>query len=141
MGMLDGLMDSALGGLLGGGGGAAGQQSPLLQMALQLLQQNGGIGGVVDKFRQAGYAQQADSWVAVGENQPIAADALQQVLGSGALGDIAAKLGVSSGAAAGGLASILPQIIDRMTPHGQLPDDQNDPVAQALAMLQKTRTG
>ena len=140
MGMLDGLMGNVLGGLLGGGG-AAGQQSPLLQMALQLLQQNGGIGGMVDKFRQAGYAQQADSWVAVGENKPIAADALQQVLGSGALGDLAAELGVSTGAAAGGLASILPQVIDQMTPHGRLPDDQNDPVAQALAMLQKTRTG
>ena len=140
MGMLDGLMDSALGGLLGGGG-AAGQQSPLLQMALQLLQQNGGIGGMVDKFRQAGYAQQADSWVSTGENQPIAPDALQQALGQGELGDIASKLGLSTGAAAGGLASILPQIIDRMTPHGQIPDDHNDLVSQALATLQKTRMG
>jgi uncharacterized protein YidB (DUF937 family) len=139
--MLDGMMGNVLGGLLGGSGGAAGSQSPLLRLALQLLQQNGGIGGVVNKFRQAGYADQADSWVAVGENKPIAADALQQVLGSGTLGDIAAKLGVSSGAAAGGLASILPQIIDQMTPRGQLPDEQNDPVAQALAMLQKKRTG
>jgi uncharacterized protein YidB (DUF937 family) len=139
--MLDGMMGNVLGGLLGGSGGAAGSQSPLLRLALQLLQQNGGIGGVVNKFRQAGYADQADSWVAVGENKPIAADALQQVLGSGTLGDIAAKLGVSTGSAAGGLASILPQIIDRMTPQGQLPDEQNDLVAQALAMLQKTRTG
>jgi uncharacterized protein YidB (DUF937 family) len=139
MSMLDGILGNLLGGALGQGG--SGQQNPLLQMALQLLQQQGGIGGVVDKFRQAGYAQQADSWVAVGENQPIAPDALQQVLGSGALGDIAAKLGMSSGAAAGGLASILPQLIDQMTPHGQIPDAQSDPVAQALAMLKKTRTG
>ena len=140
MGMLDGMLGNLLGGA-SGGSGTSGQQSPLLQMALQLLQQNGGVGGLVDKFRQAGYAQHADSWVAVGENKPIAADALQQVLGSGDLGAIAAKLGVSTGAAAGGLASILPQLIDQMTPKGHLPDDQNDPVAQALAMLQKTRTG
>ena len=140
MSMLDGMLGNVLGGLLGGHGGSA-QQNPLLQMELQLLQQNGGIGGVVDKFRQAGYAQQADSWVAVGENKPIEADALQQVLGSADLGAIAAKLGMSTGAAAGGLASILPQLIDQLTPHGRVPDDQNDPVAQALAMLQKTRTG
>jgi uncharacterized protein YidB (DUF937 family) len=140
MGILDGLLGNALGGLLGGGN-ASSQQNPMLQMALQMLQQNGGIAGVVEKFRQAGYATQVDSWVAVGQNQPIAADELQQALGSGALGDIAAKLGISNGAAAGGLASILPQLIDHMTPHGQIPAGQDDPVAQALAMLQKTRTG
>ena len=140
MSMLDGMLGNVLGGLLGGHGGSA-QQNPLLQMALQLLQQNGGIGGVVDKFRQAGYAQQADSWVAVGENKPIEADALQQVLGSADLGAIAAKLGMSTGAAAGGLASILPQLIDQLTPHGRVPDDQIDPVAQALAMLRKPRAG
>jgi uncharacterized protein YidB (DUF937 family) len=142
MGILDGLLGNVLGGMQGSGGGSTSQDdSPLLRMALQLLQQNGGIGGMVDKFRQAGYAQQADSWVSTGENQPIAPDALQQALGQGELGDIASKLGLSTGAAAGGLASILPQIIDRMTPHGQIPDDHNDLVSQALAMLQKTRTG
>jgi len=142
MGILDGLLGNVLGGMQGGSGGGASQHdSPLLQLALQLLQQNGGISGMVDKFRQAGYAQQADSWVSTGENQPIAPDALQQALGQGELGDIASKLGLSTGAAAGGLASILPQIIDRMTPHGQIPDDHNDLVSQALATLQKTRMG
>jgi len=140
MGMLDGLLGNVLGSVLGNTG-ASQQQSPLLQAALQLLQQNGGIGGVIGKFRQAGYGAQADSWVSTGENQPIAPDALQQVLGSGALGDIASRLGMSSGATAGGLASVLPQLIDQMTPHGEVPGNQNDLVAQALAMLRKTPTG
>ena len=140
MGMLDGMLGNVLGGLLDGRGTDP-QQNPLLQMALQLLQQNGGIEGVIGKFRRAGYGQQADSWVAVGESQPIGADALQQALGSSGLGDIASQLGMSNAAAAGGLASILPQIIDRMTPQGQIPAGQDDPVAQALAMLQKTRPG
>ena len=139
MGMLDGILGNVLGGMMSGGQ-AQGQQSPLLQMALQMLQQNGGIAGVVDKFRQAGYGAQADSWVSTGQNQPIGSDALQQVLGSGALGDIASKLGIAPGAAAGGLASMLPQIIDQMTPQGQLPSGQDDPVAQALAMLQAKRS-
>ena len=137
MGMLDGLLGNVLSGVLGSGD-ASRQQSPLLQAALQLLQQNGGIGGIVDRFRSAGYGAQADSWVSTGENQPIAPDALQQVLGSGALGDIASRLGMSGSAAAGGLASVLPQIIDRMTPHGEVPANHDDLVAQALAMLQKT---
>jgi uncharacterized protein YidB (DUF937 family) len=142
MGLLDGLLGGALGGLLGGGNSAtpAQAQGPLLQMALQLLQQNGGISGVIGKLRQAGYGAQADSWVGTGENQPISPDALQQVLGHGQLGDLASKLGLAQGAAAGGLAAMLPQIIDRFTPQGQIPDNHGDLVAQALSMLQKSRS-
>jgi uncharacterized protein YidB (DUF937 family) len=138
MGMLDGLLGSALGGMLGGGGQ---QQSPLLQIALQLLQQHGGIDGVLDKFRQGGYADQADSWQSTGQNLPISGSALQEVLGTGAIGQIAQQLGMSHGDAAGGLAQVLPQLIDQFTPHGQVPADHNDMVEQALALLTKSRTG
>ncbi len=62
---------------------------------------------------------------------------LSQVLGHGQLGQIAQQLGMSHGDAAGGLASMLPQMIDKMTPQGQVPDDHNDMVAQALALLTK----
>jgi uncharacterized protein YidB (DUF937 family) len=135
MGMLDGLLGSLMGGMQGGTAGS--QQSPLLQIALQLMQQNGGLQGILGKFQQAGYGAQADSWVSTGQNMPISADALQNVLGQGQLGQIARELGLSHGDAAGGLASMLPQLIDRMTPNGQLPDDHNDMVAQALALLTK----
>jgi uncharacterized protein YidB (DUF937 family) len=144
MGILDDLLGNVLGSVLGPGGAAQQQQeqqSPLLQMALRLLQQNGGIGGIVDKLRQAGYGAQADSWVSTGKNEPISPDALQEVLGREEMGDIASQLGMSDREAAGGLASVLPQLIDQMTPQGEVPRDQNDIVAQALALLQKTRTG
>jgi uncharacterized protein YidB (DUF937 family) len=137
MGMLESLLGSVMGGMAGGS--SAQGQNPLIQIALQLLQQNGGIGGVVDKFHQAGYGAQADSWVSTGQNQPINGDALQQVLGSGTLRDVASQLGVAPNAAAGDLASMLPQLIDGMTPQGHLPDAQDDPVAQVLAMLQAKR--
>ena len=135
MGMLDGLLGSLMGGMTGDGTG--GKQSPMVLMALQLLQQNGGLQGVLAKFQQAGYGAQADSWVSTGQNQPINADVLSQVLGHGQLGQIAQQLGMSHGDAAGGLASLLPQMIDKMTPQGQVPDDHNDMVAQALALLTK----
>jgi len=135
MGMLDGLLGSLMGGMTGDGTG--GKQSPLVLMALQLLQQNGGLQGVLAKFQQAGYGAQADSWVSTGQNQPINADVLSQVLGHGQLGQIAQQLGMSHGDAAGGLASLLPQLIDKMTPQGQVTDDHNDMVAQALALLTK----
>jgi len=138
MGMLDGLLGNALGGLMGSSGQ---QQSPLLQIALQLLQQNGGVNGVLDKFRQGGFADQAESWQSTGQNMPISGNALQEVLGSGSIGQIAQKLGMSHGDAAGGLAQMLPQLIDKFTPNGQIPDNHNDMVAQALAMLTHTKTG
>jgi len=98
MGMLDGLLGSLMGGMTGDGTG--GKQNPLLQIALQLMQQNGGLQGVLGKFQQAGYGAQADSWVSTGQNQPINADALSQVLGHGQLSQIAQQLGLSQGAVA-----------------------------------------
>lgn len=139
MGLLDGLLGNALGGMFGGGGSA--QQNPLVQAALQLLQQNGGLQGILDKFQQAGYGRQADSWVSTGQNLPIDADALQQTLGQGQLGRIAQQLGMAHGDVAGGLAALLPQLVDTMTPQGQVPDGHHDMVSQALALLQRGRTG
>ena len=138
MGMLDGLLGSLMGGMTSDGTGGR-PQSPLLLIALQLLQQNGGLQGMLGKFQQAGYGAQADSWVSTGQNQPISADALSQVLGHGQLGQIAQQLGMSQGEAAGGLASMFPQMIDKMTPQGQVPDDHQDIVAEALALL-KSKT-
>jgi uncharacterized protein YidB (DUF937 family) len=141
MGMLDGVLGSVLGGMMGGGGSGAQQQNPMLQLALQILQQNGGIEGILGKFQQAGYADQAQSWISTGQNQPISPDALQQALGHDQLGQIAQQLGLGRSEAAGGLASMLPQLIDQMTPHGQVPQESNDLVSQALAILNQSKHG
>jgi len=140
MGLLDGMLGNVLGGMMGGGqqGGEQGQ-SPLLAIALQVLQQNGGLQGMLGKFQQAGFGDQAQSWVGTGQNMSISPDVLQQVLGSGQLGKIAQQLGMSQQDAAGGLAQMLPGVVDQMTPQGQIPDNDNDLVSQALAMLQKGR--
>ncbi len=140
MGLLDGMLGNVLGGMMGGGqqGGAQGQ-SPLLAIVLQLLQQNGGLQGMLGKFQQAGYGDQAQSWVGTGQNMPISPDMLQQVLGSGQLSEIAQQLGMSQQDAAGGLAQMLPGVVDQMTPQGQIPDNHSDLVSQALAMLQRGR--
>ena len=56
------MLDSLLGGLMGGGGGTAQQgQSPLMMMALQLIQQNGGLPGIISKLQNGGLAQQVGS--------------------------------------------------------------------------------
>ena len=138
MGLLDGLLGRALGGTTTDPGAAA---NPLTQIALQLLQQNGGVAGVLDKFRQAGYADHADSWQSTGQNLPISGGVLQEVLGSGTIGQIAQQLGLSHGEAAGSLAQVLPQLVDKLTPSGEVPDNHNDLVEQALALLTKSKAG
>ena len=142
MGLLDGLLGQVMGGMMGGGQqspAGAQTQNPLLQIALQMLQQNGGLSGVLAKMQQAGYGQQAQSWIGTGQNIPIDPGALSQIFGRGQLGQIAQQLGVSQEEASGGLAEMLPQVMDQMTPQGQIPDNQSDLVSQALAILQNQR--
>ena len=129
-----GLLDSLLGGMMGG---AQQGQSPLVAVALQLIQQNGGLPGILSKFEHGGMAEHAGSWVGTGENMPISGGQLQEILGSGSIGQLAQQLGLSHGDTSSGLAQVLPQIINNMTPTGQVPADHGDMLQQALSMLSK----
>ena len=143
MGLLDGLLGQVMGGMMGGAGQApmqAQSQNPLLQIALQMLQQNGGLSGVLGKMQQAGYGEQAQSWIGTGQNMPIDPGALSQIFGQGQLGQIAQQLGISHDEAAGQLAQTLPGVVDRMTPTGEIPEGHSDLVNEALAILQRGRS-
>ncbi|MBU6486144.1 MAG: DUF937 domain-containing protein [Betaproteobacteria bacterium] len=141
MGLFDGVLGSLMGGAVGGQLPQGAQaQSPLLRMALQLLQQNGGLQGVLGKFEQAGLGQQAQSWIGTGKNLPIDASAITQVFDRGQLGQIAQQLGITHEQAEGQLAQALPQVVDKLTPQGQIPENHSDLVNQALAMLQSGRS-
>ena len=136
MGLLDGLLGNVMGGMTGGGQPRQGGNQ-LIQMVLQMLQQNGGIEGLLARMQQAGYGQQAQSWIGTGQNMPISPDALSQIFGQGQLGQIAQQLGLPQQDAAGGLAQMLPDVVDQMTPQGQIPDNSSDLVSQVLANLQR----
>ena len=130
-----GLLDSMLGGagqLLGGSGGA---QSGVLSAVMMLLQQNGGLGQVISAFEQNGLGEHAASWVGTGANQSLSGDQLTQVFGSGAIGQIAAQLGMDHGQASGALAQLLPEVINQLTPQGQVTSQSGDMLSQALSML------
>jgi uncharacterized protein YidB (DUF937 family) len=124
MGLLDGLMGSLMGGQQQGG------DNPLLQMAMQMLAgkgggSEGGLGNLMNTLQNAGLGEQLKSWIGTGENMPISADQLSQALGSDKIRDIAGQLGMSQGEVSGGLADMLPQLIDKITPNGQLPENSN----------------
>lgn len=135
-----------LSGLAGGGrpsGGAGGNLlATLLPVALAMLANrgsaggSGGLGGLLDKFRAAGLAQQADSWVSTGENLPLSPDQLTNVLGHDRLAQIASQAGLSETQATDGLASILPDLVNHLTPQGQVP--QQSDVDDALGGLRRS---
>lgn len=102
-------------------------------------QQSGGLMGLVEKFSANGLGEQVDSWVSVGQNLPITAEQIQAVLGSSFVQDIAAKMGMNTADAAGSLANLLPQVIDKLTPDGQV-SDNNDLLQIALTGLSSLLT-
>lgn len=135
MGLLDGALGSVLGGMLNNTGQGQGG-NPLMQLAMQLFQQHGGLAGIVDMFKKQGLAQEADSWVGTGANLPLTPEQLKQVLGgAGGLGAIAGKLGLSEDEAGSGLAQTLPELINQLTPEGRVPDNANGPLEQMLGGL------
>jgi len=62
------------------------------------------------------------SWVSTGENQPVSGEQLTSVFGNNMIQEIAQKLGISSADASSGLAALLPQVIDKLTPNGTVPE-------------------
>lgn len=123
MGLFDTLAKQALGGLMGG----AGKQGDMLT---GLLNQAGGLGGLMQQFQQAGFGEVFASWVSKGENQPVQASQLEAILGSDAIKDAAAKIGFDAKMVAGLMSQFLPQIIDRLTPNGVI--DDTHPSAEKL---------
>lgn len=150
MGLLDGLIGNVLGSgpssnqgqdplgsVLGrfGGGNQPRSGNLLLQLALSMLRQNGGLEGILGKFRESGLSHQADSWVSTGQNMSISADQLQNVFGPSTISELASRLGVSEQQAGSEMAQVLPEVIDRLTPEGQLRENSDDEIAEGLSTL------
>ncbi len=127
-----GLLDSILG-AVNKQGEAPGGASPLVGILGGLLEQSGGLQGLMGKFAQGGQGSTFSSWVGLGENQPISGDQIQKVLGSEQVNALAAKMGVDPAQASHFLAEYLPKVVDKLTPSGQV--DPNADHQQGLADL------
>ena len=84
---------------------------------------SGGLGGLLQKLQAGGLGGKLQSWIGTGQNQPVSPDEVHRALGEDTVNQIAQDSGVAPHEASAGLAAILPMLIDRMTPHGKLPDD------------------
>ncbi len=115
---------------------ATGTQGNLMDSVMSLINhpEVGGISGLVQKLSQGGLSEQVASWVSTGQNLPVSAAQLQAVLGATGLQDIAAKFGLHTEDATSQLSTLLPQVIDHLTPNGQLPAE-GDLTHQVMAGL------
>ena len=144
-----GLLDSVLGQVFGGG--QQPQQTPGVGLDLGalagalggLLANNGsqgGLGGLVDKFGRAGMGDAIGSWIGSGENQPVSGEQVQHALGRDTIANLASRLGLNASMLLPLLASLLPTLIDKLTPNGQAPAEglgnQDELMASLSNMLQ-----
>jgi uncharacterized protein YidB (DUF937 family) len=112
-----------LGGLLGGSGGAGGAgMLGVLAPALMGMLAGGGLHKLMSGFSSAGLDDKAKSWVSSGDNQPLSAEEVKQVVDPSHIAQVAQKAGVSHDEAAGLIAQALPAVVDHLTPDGQMPD-------------------
>lgn len=129
-GSLEGMLGQVLGSALGGGGPAA---SPMGGAGGGL----GGLGELMARFQQAGMGDTMSSWIGTGQNAAIEPGQLGSVLGADALDQIASRLGMSQGEVAGQLSQLLPEVVDRLTPQGRVPEGGLGGVDDLLGALMR----
>lgn len=85
--------------------------------------ENGGFSGFAERFRTAGLGDMLNSWITSGDNTPISNEQLESGIGEDNIAAISADAGVDRGVGTSALAAMLPHLVDRLTPDGEMPDN------------------
>lgn len=124
-----GMATGALGGLLRGGGGGGGMRTAMLALVYFLMNRSGGSGGLgalVERLRGSGLGPQVDSWVSNGPNQNVAPEELNRALGDAPLDEWGRETGLGRDGLLGALSQFLPDLVNRATPNGHLPSNDDE---------------
>ena len=136
---MSGLISSILGNVIGNVLGGHGSQRGLVSEIIQgLLNQNGGIQGMMQQFQKSGFGDIFESWLGTGENKAISGEQLQQVGSLGSqLSTMAQGLGLNLGQVSGIAAALLPKLVDEVSPKGVAPaqDQEHSFIQTALNHL------
>lgn len=133
MGFLDGLAGEVLGSMLGG----KSDNNLLGQIAMEMINKNGGLGGILEKFNQAGLGDLAASWIGQGSNQSLTEDQVSNVFGNDMIAEMASKFGVDSSLLTSQIAQYLPELVNQATPAGIVNDKSEDLLGNVLGMFLK----
>ncbi len=148
-----GLLDAVLGSVLGGGQAQARPQGGpdlLMQIVAALLANPagggragagggglGGLAGLAEQFQRGGLGDIMNSWISTGPNRPVSPEQLGGVLGGDLIGEMMKHTGMGRGDLLGQLSQMLPQMIDRATPEGRIPDGGLGDIGAILARLDR----
>jgi uncharacterized protein YidB (DUF937 family) len=98
-------------------------QSDLMSTIMNLVGgQSGGLNGFLSQFTAKGLGDKVSSWVGTGANLPVSPDEIKNALGSDQINNIASKLGIDASAVTSQLSNLLPQVVDKLTPDGKVPE-------------------
>ncbi len=129
MGVFDSLADR----LTAGKEDLAGAPKKLVAEALEMIdQEKDGLKAMVDKLSASGLSEQVKSWVSTGKNLPVTPEQIKQALGSGEIDRLALKTKLSVEEVTSHLAAALPQIVDKLTPDGEITADTLREKAQGI---------
>lgn len=134
MGILD-QFKSALG---GSKSSASTNANELLQQVMALINSPaiGGVTGLVSKLKSQGLGDVVSSWIGTGANKGISSQQVLQLLGNDQVKQLAGKLGISADSVTQQVSKLLPQVVDKLTPNGSLPDSAT--LAKGMDLLKKT---
>lgn len=113
--------------------GGGDKQNDLMSSVMGLLGGQGGLNNLISQFDAKGLGDVIGSWVGTGKNLPVSADQIKSVLGSDQIKNIASKLGISTNEVTSQLSNLLPQVVDKLTPEGKVPD--GDLLSKGMSML------
>lgn len=113
-GGLDGLL-SGLGDIIGGRGGSGGTLT-------------GGLGDLMDRFKQTGQAETAESWVKPGPNRGLTPEQVETAVGADNIAELSARTGLSREELLERLSTQIPEGVDQLTPEGRMPTDDDEVV-------------
>jgi uncharacterized protein YidB (DUF937 family) len=140
MSILSTLTD-ALGGAPNANPGAAASLNPAMagagalvvsQIISMIQSRPGGLGGLLQSFQQGGLGHVFQSWIGTGQNLPVSPDQLHNTVGTDWISRITQATGLPQGQVEQHLSTLLPQIVDHLTPNGQLPQGE---LGNALSQL------
>lgn len=134
MGLLDDLMGDAGAGPVGQGATLGPEHAAMATAVLGMVgQQPGGLDSLLKGFQQGGLGDMVSSWISTSPNQQATPAQVEKGLGAGMIAQLAQRAGVSPQMASTILAVVLPLIVNRLTPKGQVP--QQDALTSMLGSL------
>jgi len=132
-----GLFDSLVSGLEA----SDAQHAALYAEVGKLVDEQGGVAGLQQKFQQAGFGGVVEGWISNGPNPPVTPAQTAQVVGDDKIADVAAKTGIPQDQVASAISKLLPMVVNELTPNGTVPEHDSALLNMAMGALKSKLLG